>query len=135
MSTSVNCSFFTGAPSDGMIVHGEIPHGKSTRTVRIYVKGDIVRRIAAALDHTQHAGHANNPTADIPCSSCRPDIKNRVIKACGKCGSHDVRKDANAQWDYNIQDWVLVNVYDQPDWCNDCDAETELVDDPLIIKV
>ena len=42
---------------------------------------------------------------------------------CAECGSEDVLCDAWAQWDYNVQDWVLHSVMDKPTFCNSCEGE------------
>ncbi|WP_298938015.1 hypothetical protein [uncultured Ruegeria sp.] len=47
----------------------------------------------------------------------------RIEMRCTGCGSTDVRRDASAEWDPEVQDWVVVDTYDQS-WCNSdkCDG-------------
>lgn len=41
---------------------------------------------------------------------------------CGRCGSTDVLKDAFAEWDISLQEWVVHSTYDD-NRCNHCDYE------------
>lgn len=51
----------------------------------------------------------------------------RIKKVCETCGSERVWRDANAAWDEENQCWDLLNMF-QHEWCDDCDAETYIVD-------
>jgi len=53
-----------------------------------------------------------------------------VQVCCKTCGSQNVKRDAWASWDPDIQDWVLEQVFDAGH-CDDCDGETSLTEDPL----
>ena len=46
---------------------------------------------------------------------------------CAKCGSEDVRRDADAVWNVELQQWELCAVYDNAT-CEDCGGETRLVE-------
>lgn len=54
----------------------------------------------------------------------------RIDKCCNQCGSTDVRLDAWASWNPDAQQWELENVFDNA-WCEDCQANTTLTEDPL----
>ena len=45
---------------------------------------------------------------------------------CKTCGSDDVVKDAWANWDYSLQQWVLSQTFDSA-WCEKCEDETNLI--------
>lgn len=45
---------------------------------------------------------------------------------CAVCGSEDIRKDAVASWNVALQQWELVAVFDDPNFCEDCGGETSL---------
>ncbi len=49
----------------------------------------------------------------------------RVNMTCGICGGTNVSKDGNAVWSVDKQEWVLSDVFDKPNWCEDC-GETVL---------
>jgi len=44
---------------------------------------------------------------------------------CEHCGSTDVRRDADAAWNVEAQEWELVTVYDNAT-CEECGGETSL---------
>lgn len=44
---------------------------------------------------------------------------------CKHCGSDNVMRDAWATWNVELQEWELLNVYDNA-YCNECDGETSL---------
>lgn len=46
---------------------------------------------------------------------------------CATCGSEDVRRDADAAWNKNTQEWELCAVYDHAT-CEQCGGETRLVE-------
>ena len=49
---------------------------------------------------------------------------------CATCGSQNVKRDAWASWDADIQEWVLEQVFDAGH-CDDCDGEASLTEEPL----
>jgi hypothetical protein len=56
----------------------------------------------------------------------RTKKKRAKIKiVCSKCGSDDVRRDADAAWNVTTQDWELNAVYDQG-YCEICGGEASL---------
>ena len=48
------------------------------------------------------------------------------IFRCEDCGSDQVSRDANADWDPETQQWVLGAVYDAG-FCHKCETERNLV--------
>lgn len=46
---------------------------------------------------------------------------------CKTCGSDDVYRDAWANWDYSLQQWVLYDIYDYA-WCEKCEGDTNLIE-------
>lgn len=49
---------------------------------------------------------------------------------CSTCGSDDVRRDAWAEWDIDLQKWVLGTVFDAGH-CESCEGESRLVEEEL----
>lgn len=49
---------------------------------------------------------------------------------CKTCGGQNVKRDAWASWDPDIQEWVLEQVFDAGH-CDDCGGETSLTEEPL----
>ena len=49
---------------------------------------------------------------------------------CKTCGGQNVKRDAWASWDPDIQEWVLEQVFDAGH-CDDCDGEASLTEEPL----
>ncbi len=49
---------------------------------------------------------------------------------CKTCGGQNVKRDAWASWDPDIQEWVLEQVFDAGH-CDDCGGETSLTTEPL----
>jgi hypothetical protein len=49
----------------------------------------------------------------------------RLDFVCRDCGGNNVTRDAWAEWDIEIQDWVLGSAFDYA-FCHDCEAETTL---------
>lgn len=47
----------------------------------------------------------------------------KTTRVCKYCGSYDVRRDAWAAWDYDSQQWVLEETFDN-EYCKDCEGET-----------
>lgn len=54
---------------------------------------------------------------------------NPVKKVCESCGSENVWKDANAQWSDARQEYELLDLF-EPEYCNDCDAECTIIEEP-----
>lgn len=53
-------------------------------------------------------------------------MADRKIKiVCGRCGGHNVRRDAWAEWDVDAQEWVLGEVFDYGH-CVVCAGESRL---------
>jgi len=52
-------------------------------------------------------------------------IEPPVRYACCRCGGTNVTLDAWAEWDADVQAWVMASVYDHA-YCHDCDDETRL---------
>lgn len=42
---------------------------------------------------------------------------------CKTCGSTNIRRDAWAEWDQELQQWLLGDLYDKEVWCSGCDTE------------
>ena len=53
-----------------------------------------------------------------------------VQVCCKTCGGQNVKRDAWASWDSDIQEWVLEQVFDAGH-CDDCDGEVSLTEEPL----
>lgn len=45
---------------------------------------------------------------------------------CANCGSESVVRDAWAAWDFDRQDWILANVFDEA-FCPDCESHSKTV--------
>lgn len=54
----------------------------------------------------------------------------QVTIVCQTCGSDDVRRDADATWSVDAQEWELNTVFDHGD-CEKCGQEATLVERPL----
>ncbi len=48
---------------------------------------------------------------------------------CATCGSENVRRDADAVWNVEKQEWELCAVYDNAT-CEKCGGETRLIEAP-----
>jgi len=46
---------------------------------------------------------------------------------CKTCSSDDVYRDAWANWDYSLQQWMLSQAFDNA-WCEKCEDETNLIE-------
>lgn len=55
-------------------------------------------------------------------------LKNKMI--CGTCGGENVRRDADAVWDVESQEWVLNAVYDNAT-CEDCETDVSISEVPV----
>lgn len=59
----------------------------------------------------------------------QPESASQAVMAeyhCCNCGGTDVKKDAMACWSAAEHKWVLIDVFDDPIWCEDCDAEVDI---------
>lgn len=54
----------------------------------------------------------------------------KIHICCKHCGSKDVRRDADAAWNEETQQWELVTVYDNAT-CEKCGKETTLIAIPI----
>lgn len=54
-------------------------------------------------------------------------VEKKIRKVCKYCGSEDVRADAWAEWDFDKQEWVLAETYDN-EYCNSCEGDTKVID-------
>ncbi len=54
----------------------------------------------------------------------------KIKMKCTKCGSTDVRKDAWAEWDEDLQDWVLGSVFDEA-FCFKCDGPCSIEEEDV----
>lgn len=48
------------------------------------------------------------------------DTPNKVKPVCSECGSDDVRADAYAAWNTEVQDWELTQTFDKGSVCESC---------------
>lgn len=55
----------------------------------------------------------------------------KINIVCADCGSEDVHRDANADWNVDTQQWELGAVFDQG-YCGSCGEERELEEQPII---
>ena len=46
---------------------------------------------------------------------------------CSYCGSHKVWVEAKAEWSPEHHQWVLTQIFEEQQWCSDCDAETIII--------
>lgn len=51
----------------------------------------------------------------------------KIQMVCKKCGSTDVRRDADALWSVERQQWELVGLYDAA-FCESCQDTTNLTE-------
>jgi len=54
----------------------------------------------------------------------------KTRKKCGTCGSEEVVRDAWAEWDFEKQEWVLADIFDDA-WCNTCEGECSIEDEEV----
>lgn len=91
----------------------EIPDSSSHRAA------DIQRLIEA------------DTSGEVSVTQLTPDVSGPPIKiVCSFCGSEDVRRDAYAEWDPDIQKWTLGTVFDQG-YCEQCGGEASLDEEPI----
>jgi hypothetical protein len=55
-----------------------------------------------------------------------PPLPPRIKIVCSHCGSDDVRRDADAVWNVDTQEWELNALYDKGAVCEQCGGETSL---------
>lgn len=60
-----------------------------------------------------------------PLTTPKPDPA--ITIHCATCGSDDVRRDASAAWNVELQTWEIVTVFDNAD-CETCGGETSLIE-------
>lgn len=51
----------------------------------------------------------------------------RIAILCGTCGTDEVSRDAWANWDARMQEWVLGAVFDYGH-CHKCERESRLIE-------
>jgi hypothetical protein len=51
---------------------------------------------------------------------------------CRNCGSENVNACATAVWSVQRQEWIVTDWYDG--YCNDCEDERRLIEQPLFIE-
>jgi hypothetical protein len=79
-------------------------------------------------DDVEEPGTVSAP-APAPATAAPPAPAAPIVKVCKTCGSDRVFVDANAEWDYANQMWVLGDFCDERQaWCLDCDGTTSIVD-------
>lgn len=55
----------------------------------------------------------------------------KVRKLCGTCGSSDIFVDANATWDEEAQEWVLLDNFPSNTYCNGCEGDCVLKEEDI----
>lgn len=58
----------------------------------------------------------------------------RVRMVCRHCRSTNVKADAYAEWNEDSQQWEVSATFDKGGYCDDCDGETRIVEEPLPCK-
>lgn len=90
---------------------------------------DLSRRqvlgAGAALGLAATAPAAPEIQAAIPAVR-RKSAGQRVDFICSVCAGNGVARDAWAEWDAAMQEWVLGAAFDDA-FCHDCEMETKLV--------
>lgn len=59
----------------------------------------------------------------------------RIWICCEECGSRHVTKDATTHWSVEDQQWEISTLYDKPNYCCDCEAETYLEEVPIVADI
>jgi hypothetical protein len=72
-------------------------------------------------------GQTFEPVADLTDRLPRPKVK----MVCRECGGTDVKRDAWAEWDEDLQEWVLSGDPFDAAQCDDCCGETGIDEVPL----
>lgn len=49
----------------------------------------------------------------------------KITMKCKTCDSENVLKDAYAEWDVMLQEWVIQNVFDDS-YCETCEGECKI---------
>lgn len=57
-----------------------------------------------------------------------------IVYVCDECGSDRVLIDANAVWNVEKQEWVLVGLEDHDDYCMDCEDQASLITRKVHLK-
>lgn len=47
---------------------------------------------------------------------------------CFKCGSDDIRRNADVIWNWEAQEWEIAAIFDKPITCERCGEETTLTE-------
>lgn len=55
----------------------------------------------------------------------------KVRMVCSHCGGDRVRRDADATWNADSQQWELAGVYDKGSTCDDCGGECRIVEQAI----
>lgn len=89
-----------------------------------------VDRLAQAAARTGN-GHERVPVA-MPAYSFKPLAgREPLIRIkCSSCGSTDVRRDAWAEWNEELQLWEIGEIYDDG-FCMSCETEQKLIEEEL----
>lgn len=71
----------TSTPAKYLYIHGYpattevVGMTEGGKRVSIYLPHEVIKQIAAQLQHTDHVGHAiwhmQNPDSQVPCEGCR----------------------------------------------------------------
>jgi hypothetical protein len=56
-----------------------------------------------------------------------PNDDKHIAIICGTCGSDKVSRDAWANWDTRLQQWVLGSIFEYGH-CHRCDRESRLIE-------
>lgn len=51
----------------------------------------------------------------------------KTLPICVFCGSYDVTVDASVSWNYDRQDWVVDETFDDNPFCNKCMKNREIM--------
>ena len=60
-----------------------------------------------------------------------PNARAGIDFICGSCGGNSVTRDACAEWDAGLQQWVLGAAFDYA-FCHACEEETTLEEVPAV---
>lgn len=67
----------------------------------------------------------------MPAAKHPPRPTPAVTIHCAICGSENVRRDASAEWNAELQMWEIIKVFDVAD-CEDCGTETSLTERQIV---
>lgn len=51
----------------------------------------------------------------------------KVLPVCVFCGSQDITIDASISWNFEEQNWVIVESFDDNPFCNKCMKNREIM--------